>query len=284
MIERGECDFVSEIAGELPSYVIAELVGMPLEDGRKLYELTETLHSSPESQPEGAHARATGEMFAYASRLIEQKRRRPGGDLATQLLQAEIDGRRLTDAEFQLFFMLLMDAGGDTTRNLVAGGMLALLEHPEQAARLRADPERLLPTAREEMLRWTSPVVYMRRTATAATELAGVSISAGDKLVMYYGSANRDESAFADAGRFDVGRAPNHHVAFGGGGAHFCLGAHVARIEIDAMLRELLVRLDGAGTVRRARVAGVQLHLGAAAHARPLPPRPARVAAPQRLE
>ncbi|MCE2392541.1 MAG: cytochrome P450 [Proteobacteria bacterium] len=245
VIERGECDFVAEIAGELPSYVIAELVGMPLDDGRKLYELTETLHTSPESQPPGAQARATGEMFAYASRLIEAKRRRPGGDLATQLLQAEIDGRRLTDVEFQLFFMLLIDAGGDTTRNLVAGGMLALLEHPEQQARLRADIERRLPTAREELLRWTSPVVYMRRTATADTELAGVPIAAGDKLVMYYGSANRDPRAFPDAGSFDVGRSPNHHVAFGGGGAHFCLGAHVARIEIDAMLREVLLRLDG---------------------------------------
>jgi len=243
--ERGECDVVSEIAGDLPSYVIAELLGLPLDDGRRLYEWTEILHSAPESLPPGAGRRALEGMLGYATRVIEAKRRRPGDDLATQLLQAEVDGRRLTDAEFQLFFLLLIDAGGDTTRNLVAGGMLALLEHPEQLARLRADPDRLLPSAREELLRWTSPVVYMRRTTTRATELAGVPIAAGDKVVLYYGSANRDAAAFAAPERLDIGRSPNHHVAFGGGGAHFCLGAHVARIEIDAMLREVLARLDG---------------------------------------
>ena len=139
VIERGECDLVADVAGELPSYVIAELLGIPQGDGRKLYELTETLHSAPESLPEGAQAAAGAEMFAYSAGVVAEKRLRPSDDLASQLLHAELDGRRLSDMEFHLFFMLLVDAGGDTTRNLVAGGMLALLERPDQLARLKAD-------------------------------------------------------------------------------------------------------------------------------------------------
>ncbi len=240
---RGECDFVSDVAGELPSYVIAELIGIPLDDGRELYRLTETIHAAPESLPPGAGAGAALEMLRYAHEVAESKRKTPGDDLATKLLAAEVDGRRLDPIEFNLFFMLLVDAGGDTTRNLVAGGMQALFEHPDERRRLARDPEALLPTAVEELLRWVSPVVYMRRTATRDTELGGRAIGAGDKVVMYYGAANRDERAFEAAERLDVGRTPNHHVAFGGGGAHFCLGAHVARIEIVAMLREVLARL-----------------------------------------
>jgi len=244
VIERGECDLVSDVAGELPSYVIAELLGIPLEDGRKLYALTETIHSAPGALPEGAQAAAAIEMFTYSAGVVAAKRAKPSDDLASQLLQAEIDGRKLTDLEFHLFFMLLVDAGGDTTRNLVAGGMLALLERPDDLARLRGDLGRLLPTAREELLRFTSPVVYMRRTATADAEIAGQAIAEGDKVVLYYGSANRDSAAFADPDRLDITRTPNHHVAFGGTGAHYCLGAHLARIEIDAMLREILTRLN----------------------------------------
>ena len=243
VIARGECDFVADVAGELPSYVIAELIGIPLDDGRRLYRLTETLHSAPEALPEGAQAQAGLEMFGYSSRLVEEKRANPGDDLASHLLQTELDGRRLTDMEFHLFFMLLVDAGGDTTRNLVAGGVLTLLEHPDQLARLRADLS-LLPSAREEMLRFLSPVVYMRRTARADTEIAGQPIAEGDKLALYYGSANRDAAAFDRPDEFDIARSPNHHVAFGATGAHFCLGAHVARIEIDAMLREVLTRME----------------------------------------
>ena len=244
VIERGECDLVADVAGELPSYVIAELLGIPLDDGRKLYQLTETLHSAPESLPEGAQAKAGMEMFAYSAGVVAEKRARPGDDLASQLLQAELDGRRLSDMEFHLFFMLLVDAGGDTTRNLVAGGMLALLERPDELARLAADLDGLLPSAREELLRFTSPVVYMRRTALEDTEVAGQKVRAGDKLALYYGSANRDAGAFPDPDRLDVGRTPNHHVAFGATGAHFCLGAQLARVEIDAMLREILTRMQ----------------------------------------
>ena len=242
VIERGECDLVEDIAGELPSYVIAELLGIPLEDGRKLYRLTETIHSAPETLPPGAGAVAVMEMFQYAAGVIAEKRARPADDLATKILNAEVDGRRFDDLDFNLFFMLLVDAGGDTTRNLVAGGMLALFEHPEQRRKLAANLDALLPGAVEEMLRWVSPVIYMRRTATADVELGGRKIRAGQKAVMYYGSANRDASIFPEPDRFDVTRSPNLHLAFGGG-QHFCLGAHIARVEIEAMLREILTRL-----------------------------------------
>ena len=245
VIERGECDLVSEVAGELPSYVIAELIGIPLDDGRRLYELTEILHSAPETLPVGAQLSAGGQMFSYSAEVVAQKRANPGDDLASRLLAAEVDGRRLSDMEFHLFFMLLVDAGGDTTRNLIAGGMLALMQRPDQLATLRADLEALLPTAREELLRYTSPVVYMRRTALEDAEIAGEKIAAGEKVVLYYGSANRDERVFDAPDELDVARSPNDHVAFGVTGAHFCLGAQIARVEIDAMLREILTRLHG---------------------------------------
>jgi cytochrome P450 len=245
VIERGDCDLVTDVAGELPSYVIAELIGIPLEDGRELYRLTETLHSDEGSLPEGAQLKAAAEMFSYSESVVAEKRARPADDLASQLLQSEIDGRRLSDLEFHLFFMLLIDAGGDTTRNLVAGGILALLQHPDELARLTSDLDRLLPTAREELLRFTSPVVYMRRTAKENADLGDQKIRKGDKLALYYGAANRDPSIFRDPNRLDVSRAPNHHVAFGATGAHFCLGAQLARVEIDAMLREILSRMQG---------------------------------------
>jgi cytochrome P450 len=149
----------------------------------------------------------------------------------------------LDDIDFNLFFPPLIYAGGDTTRNLVAAGMQALFDHPDQRARLAADLDGLMASAIEEMLRWVSPVVYMRRTAMADTAVNGQPIAAGDKVVMYYGAANRDPTAFADPERFDVGRSPNDHVAFGGGGPHFCLGAHIGRLEIAAMFREILTRL-----------------------------------------
>jgi cytochrome P450 len=243
VIERGECDFVTDIAGEMPSFVIADLLGIPLDDGRRLYHLTETIHAAPESVPPGAAMAAIVEMFNYAHDVAESKRSHPGDDLSTRILEAEVDGERLDDIDFNLFFLLLIDAGGDTTRNLVGGGLLALFEHHDERRRLQGDLDGMLPSAVDEMLRWVSPVIYMRRTATQDHELAGTPIAEGDKVVMYYGAANRDERAFADPDRFDVGRAPNHHIAFGGGGPHFCLGSHIARVEIQAMLREVLTRL-----------------------------------------
>ena len=239
--ERGSCDFVTDIAGEMPSFVIAELMGLPLDDGRKLYELTEVIHTAPEVLPEGAQFQAITEMFGYAQRVFETKSRTPGDDLASQLIHAEVDGKKLDVLDFQLFFMLLVDAGGDTTRNLLAGGMVALLEHPDRLRALRADPA-LIPAAREELLRFISPVIYMRRTATQTLELHGQTIEKGDKVVLYYGSANRDEREFAEPDVLDFSRKAARHLAFGHG-THVCLGQHIARAEIDAMLAEVVARL-----------------------------------------
>jgi cytochrome P450 len=254
VIERGECELVSEVAGELPSYVIAALLGIPLEDGRRLYVLTEKMHSDPSVVPPQEQWAAREEMLAYARGIASEKRKRKRDDLASALVDAEVDGERLSPEEFDYFFLLLVNAGGDTTRNLVAGGLEVLFRYPHERRRLENDLDRLLPTAVEELLRYVSPVVYMRRTATRDTELGGKRIRAGDKVAMFYGSANRDEDVFTEPDRFDVGRTPNEHVAFGAGGPHYCLGAYVARVEIAAMLREMLCRmkdLEPAGPIER---------------------------------
>lgn len=244
VIERGECDLVTDLAGEMPSYLIADLMGLPLEDGRELYKLTEILHSSGEAVTTEDRRQAQTDMFTYAAEVYGKKQLEPGEDLSTTIINAEVEGEKLDVIDFALFFMLLVDAGGDTTRNLVSGGMLELFRDHGQLRALQADPDGLLPNAIEEMLRFVSPVIYMRRTATTATTLGDQAIAAGDKVVMYYGAANRDASVFADPNRFDIGRAnAADHIAFGGGGPHFCLGANLARLEIDALFREMLRRL-----------------------------------------
>jgi cytochrome P450 len=242
VIERGACDFVAQVAGEMPSYVIAELMGMPLDDGRELYKLTEAIHTTAGGSPSPDGAVAVFKMFEYGRKLIDEKRARPKDDLATKLLAAEVDGKKLDDVEFLLFFLLLIDAGGDTTRNLLSAGMLAMLENPDQFAWLMADLPGRLPSAREELLRWTSPVIYMRRRATRDVEIGGVKLKEGDKAVMYFGAANRDAAKFESPHRLDLSRKPNEHIAFGTG-PHGCLGQHIARIEIDAMLTEILTRM-----------------------------------------
>ncbi len=244
VIGRGEGDFVADLAGRLPSGLIAEFMGIPRSDGEHLYELTEIMHTTDETiAPPERKMAAIGEMLGYAAGVAQSKRRNPGEDIGTVLVQAEVDGVSLTDEEFQWFFLLLVNAGGDTTRNLVAAGMQLLFEHPDQRARLAADLDGLMGSAIEEMLRYTTPVIYFRRTLTEDTEIRDVPMRAGDKVVMLYGSVNRDEEVFEDADRFDVGRTPNPHMAFGGGGPHLCLGMHVARIEIDAMFRQILTRM-----------------------------------------
>jgi cytochrome P450 len=244
VVERGECDLVHDVTGRLPSGLIAELMGMPRTDGERLYELTEIMHTTDDAvAPPEVKMAAIGEMLGYAQSVAARKRAEPGDDIATTLVNAVVDGDRLTDAEFQWFFLLLVNAGGDTTRNLLASGIQLLFDHPDQRARLTGDLDGLMSTAIEEMLRYTTPVVHFRRTAMADTELRGTKIGEGDKVMLFYGAANRDEDVFADADTFDVGRDPNPHVAFGGGGPHLCLGLHLARIEIAAMLRELLTRL-----------------------------------------
>ena len=245
VVEKGECDLVEELAGLMPSYVIAELLGIPRSDGVDLYRLTEAIHATPESQEPGAGFAAVASMFNYAHQVWEEKKARPGDDLASRLIASEVEGRPLDEIDFNLFFLLLIDAGGDTTRNLVAGGTQALFDHPAEMDRLLSDLDGLLPVAVEELLRWVSPVIYMRRRAQVDTELAGRAIKAGDKVVMYYGAANRDPAAFQEPETFDLSRKPNDHVAFGGGGPHFCLGARVGRLEILAMMREILTRLEG---------------------------------------
>jgi cytochrome P450 len=239
--KRGACDFVTDVSGELPSLLIAELMGIPADDGRRLYELTERMHQSGAPADQQA---AVVEMLTYSGGVRAAKRARPGDDIATVLLQAEIDGERLSDLEFDLFFLLLINAGGDTTRNLVASGMLALLAHPEQLAAVRADLS-LLPGAIEEMLRFVPPVVQFRRTLQRDALLHGTKLREGEKVVVFYPAANRDEAVFSEPDRFDVRRAPNPHLAFGGGGAHYCLGANLARLEIRCLFEEVLRRLDG---------------------------------------
>lgn len=253
VMERGECDFVEDVAGALPSYVIAELLGIPLDDGRRLYELTEIMNTGDIADPSVKEAQM--QMFFYGNELAALKRKDPGDDIATSLLDAEVDGERLTDLEFNMFFLLLINAGGDTTRNLVAAGTLALLEHPAERERLAADPS-LLPTAIEEMLRYTSPVTVFTRTATKDTQLRGISVRKGDRVALFYPAANRDEAHFTDPDTFDIGRNPNHHLAFGGGGTHFCLGANLARVEAAAIIPEVLSRmadLELAAPVERVR-------------------------------
>ena len=240
---RGECDLVADIAGEMPSLVIAEMLGISHDAGRRLYHCTETIHASTEVASREERGDAIMTMFMSAQAAYADKRANPTNDLGSLIAHGAVDGELVDAIDFFLWFMLLVDAGGDTTRNLVGGGLQALFEHPDQLALLRSDIDAHLSSAREEMLRWVSPVVYMRRTATTDTEIAGQAVEAGDKVVVYYGAANRDPSAFDEPDRFDITRSPNPHVAFGGGGPHYCLGANLARLEIDAILRELLTRL-----------------------------------------
>jgi cholest-4-en-3-one 26-monooxygenase len=253
---KGQFDLVSDVAVEVPLQVIAELVGVPDDERHQVFAWTECMMSIDDPETGGTldDARAAmTEMFAYADRLAAERAEGDGSDLLSVLLRAEVDGDRLSPMDVDLFFMLLMNAGSETTRNLITGGMLTLFDHLEERARLQGDAT-LLPTAVEEMLRWVTPVTHFRRTARADTQIAGQEIHEGDKVVMWYSSANRDESQFDDADRFDVGRTPNEHVAFGAGGPHFCLGASLARLEARVMFEEMLARLpslDRDGAVRR---------------------------------
>ena len=250
----GSCDLVGEVAGEMPSLVIAELMGIPSDDGRRLYHLTEVMHSNDPALSVADRVAAITEMHEYAAATAAEKVARPGDDLATLIVQAEVDGERLSIEEFNWFFLLLVNAGGDTTRNLVAGGVEALLDNPRQLERLKADPAGLMPSAVEELLRYVSPVVHMRRTATADTTLGGQPIAEGDKVVVFYASANRDETVWSDPDALDLSRSPNDHLAFGGGGPHMCLGAHFARMETAALLEQIVTRMQDlrpAGPIER---------------------------------
>jgi cholest-4-en-3-one 26-monooxygenase len=256
--ERGECDFVVDVAAELPLQVIADLMGVPQEDRHKLFDWSNRMVGGNDPEyglTEEDNAVASMELYAYAAELANQKRANPSDDLISVLSQAEVDGERLSGLEIDLFFLLLSVAGNETTRNLISHGLVALLEHPDQLAKLRVNPD-LMGSTIEEMLRWASPVMQFRRTAMVDHELGGQPIKDGDKIVFWHISANRDETKFADPFTFDIARSPNEHVAFGGGGPHFCLGANLARMEIRVMFEELLVRfpeMEITGEVSRLR-------------------------------
>jgi len=251
---KGECDFVTDVAAELPLQVIADLLGVPQDDRHQLFDWSNRLLGSedPEYGNDITHAMVAGlEMMQYAYKLSQQKIAHPDDDLVTSMMTGEVDGEKLGMLEYGSFFLLLAIAGNETTRNLISHGLLLLLEHRDQLERLRAEPH-LLPGAIEEMLRFRAPVMYFRRTATRDTEIAGVPIAEGDKVTLWYPSANRDEEVFEDPDRFDITRSPNEHLAFGHG-QHFCLGSHLARMEIRVMFEALLARLPDielAGDVR----------------------------------
>ena len=248
----GSADFVEQISAELPLQVIADLMGVPQADRHLVFDWSNRMVGSddPEYQlAADAGAQASMELFAYADELCEKKRLDPHEDLFSVLTQAEIEGDQLSQLELDLFFMLLAVAGNETTRNLISGAMVAFFDHPDQWEKLRTDRS-LLPSAIEEMLRYVSPVMHFRRQATAHVVIGDQAIAEGDKVVFWHVSANRDESVFNRPDTFDITRAPNNHMAFGGGGPHFCLGANLARMEIRVMFDRLLdrmpdIRLDG---------------------------------------
>ncbi len=262
VIELGACDFVADISAQLPMQVIADLIGIPDDDRPRVFDWSDRIVGwmDPELVEKRSDATAASiEMLMYASDLAAKKRVGGGDDITTALVNAKVDhegeARGLQEAEIGLFFLLLTVAGNETTRNLMAQAMLAFLDHSDQWQRLRADPG-LMDSAIEEMLRWGTPTMHFRRTATADCEVRGVRIREGEKVTVWYISANRDEEVFDNPFRFDITRSPNDHLAFGGGGPHFCFGAHLARIEIAALFGELLRRLPDlklAGEVRRLR-------------------------------
>ena len=262
VLPRGGCDFPQDLSADLPLLTLAEVMGVPAADRRLLFGWANRVigfqdpkyaRYDADGKPIDPRSRAAlQEMFDYAHALAEEKRARPTDDILTTLLHADLDGERITDEEYENFFFLFAVAGNETVRNAIPGGMLALIRNPDERRRLANEPA-LLPRAIEEMLRYVSPVMCFRRTATEDVELHGVRIRAGDKVVVYYASANHDETVFADPGRFDVGREPNEHFSFGEG-VHFCIGAHLARLQMRVFFDEVLRALPEmrlAGTIER---------------------------------
>jgi cholest-4-en-3-one 26-monooxygenase len=255
----GTVDFVHDVCAKLPSQVVGELMGIPREDWPKIHRWSEMNSGGQDPDIAAAYAAdaamgATVEMAMYAIELAGRRRAEPAEDLTTLMLAVEVDGEAMSDAQFGSFFVQLVTAGNDTTRTMLSSGLLALLQHPDQLAEVRADPS-LLPGAVEEILRWANPLHYFRRTATADTRLGGVSVRSGDKVAMIYTSANRDEAVFVRPQEFDIHRDPNPHLSFGTG-EHFCLGIHLARLEGRVFFEELFARYPEialAGEPRRQR-------------------------------
>jgi cholest-4-en-3-one 26-monooxygenase len=245
VIEAGECDFVVDVAAELPLQVIAEMIGVPHEDRHKLFEWSNRMIGSEDPEYTVSEAEVQSaqiEMFMYANELAQERRANPRDDIVTALLEAEVDGDTLSEMDFNLFFLLLAVAGNETTRNSISHGVRAFCDFPDQYQLLVEDPSRA-QIAAEEVVRWASPVMYFRRNVTRDTEIRGQEIKAGDKVSIWYISANRDEDVFDDPFTFDITRDPNEHVGFGGGGPHHCLGSNLARMEIYVLLEEMARRI-----------------------------------------
>jgi cytochrome P450 len=242
----GAGELVTDFAGPLPLQIICDMMGIPEGDHQRVFHWTNVIlgFGDPDLTTDfDEFLRVAMDIGTYASELADDRRAHPGDDLTTSLVEAEVDGQRLTSSEVASFFILLVVAGNETTRNAISHGLLALSRYPDQRRMWFDAYDEVAPTAVEEIVRWASPVSYMRRTLTRDAELGGVKLPAGDKVSLWYGSANRDETKFADPWTFDVRRHPNPHVGFGGGGAHFCLGANLARREITVAFEELHRRI-----------------------------------------
>jgi cytochrome P450 len=250
VIEKGECDFVTDVAARLPLRIICEMMGVPESQYDLVFERTNVILGAgdPEYVPDPAQIvpkllQAGAELTQLVQEMGRDRRKNPTDDLTSALVNAEIDGESLDDQELGSFFVLLVVAGNETTRNAISHGVKVLHDHPEQKAVWAADFEGLAPSAVEEIVRWATPVIHFRRTATRDTEIGGQAIREGEKVVLWYNSGNRDEAVWDDPFAFDVRRNPNPHVAFGGPGPHHCLGAHLARREMTIMFREIFRRM-----------------------------------------
>jgi cytochrome P450 len=254
IIERGECDFVTEVAARLPLRIIVDMMGIPRSQERFIFDRTNIIlgFSDPEYVDDiddppavtGTILTAGAELAQMVQELGEARQNDPRNDLVTTLVTSEVEGEHLTPQELASFFILLVAAGNETTRNAIAHGLSTLSENPDQKARWLADIDGMTTTAVEEIVRWASPVIHFRRTVTTdGARLGEHEFSEGEKVVLWYWSGNRDEAVFDDPHTFDIGRTPNDHIGFGGPGPHFCLGAHLARREISVMFRELLRRM-----------------------------------------
>jgi cytochrome P450 len=245
--EKGTCDFVTEVASALPLQIICDMMGIPESEYQWVFDKTNVVLGASDPEYGGDIMQAflaAQELWSYAQELRADRMATPRDDITTKISQAEVDGHSLTPEEFGSFFVLLVVAGNETTRNAISHGMKALTDNPDQKKLWLADLDGVSPTAVEEVIRWSTPVVHFRRTCAATdAEVGDQKIKEGEKVVLWYSAANRDPRVFEDPYAFDVRRDPNEHVGFGGGGPHFCLGAHLARREIRVMFEELLRRL-----------------------------------------